>query len=80
MHFKLLTMILSNRMVKILPEIILSGQLCTVKGRSIHNGTHNILSVLSYLEERVKYAWEEFGYSSDKAGGGVLVSYDLFKA
>ena len=77
--YKLLTMILSNRLVQILPEIITSGQLCSVKGRSIHNGTNNLIGTMMYVEERVKYA-EEFGYSSRVAGGGAIISYDLFKA
>ena len=78
--YKLLTMILSNRLMKVMEEIILSGQLCSVTGRNIHFGTHNLLSASMYLEERVRHAQEEFGYSSEKAGGGVLLSYDLFKA
>lgn len=73
-------MILSNRLIKVMGEIILSGQLCSVKGKNIHFGTHNLLSAMMYLEERVRYAEEEFGYTSEKAGGGVLLSYDLFKA
>ena len=78
--YKLLTMILSNRLIKVMGEIILSGQLCSVQGKNIHFGTHNLLSAMIYLEERVIYAEEEFGYTSERAGGGVLLSYDLFKA
>ena len=78
--YKLLTSILSTRLVRVLGEVITSGQLCTVPGKNIHYGTHNLLSANMYLEERVKYAVEEFGYHRDKAGGAVLLSYDLFKA
>ena len=77
--YKLLTMILSNRLMKIMSEIILSGQLCSVQGKNIHFGTNNLLSSLIYMEERIQYA-ESFGFKSDRAGGGVLLSYDLFKA
>ena len=77
--YKLLTMILTQRMIKIMQEIILSGQLCSVKGKNIHFGTHNLLSAIQYFEERMKYA-EYLGYSREKAGGGVALSYDLFKA
>ena len=77
--YKLLTMILSNRMMRIMHEIILSGQLCSVTGKNIHFGTHNLLSSLIYMEERVEHA-ETFGFGTDRAGGGVLLSYDLFKA
>ena len=66
--YKILTMILSNRLVQVLHEIITSGQLCTVRGQNIHFGSHNILSAMMYLEERVKYA-DVFGYTSEKAGG-----------
>ena len=78
--YKLLTAILSNRLIKIMHEIIKSGQLCSVKGANIHFGTHNIISALSYLEEKVLHAEEAYGYKSEVAGGAVLVSYDLFKA
>lgn len=47
--YKLLTMILSNRLVLVLPEVITSGQLCTVRGKSIHTGTTNLLSSAMYL-------------------------------
>ena len=77
--YKLLTSILATRMIKVMHEVILSGQLCSVKGQNIHYGTHNLLSAIQYLEERVKYA-EYLGYASGVAGGGVLLSYDLFKA
>ena len=77
--YKLLTSILASRMTKVMHEVILSGQLCSVKGKNIHYGTHNLLSSIQYIEERVKYS-EYLGYASGVAGGGVLVSYDLFKA
>lgn len=42
-------MILSNRLVQVMHEVVTSGQLCTVRGRSIHNGTHNLMSAKMYL-------------------------------
>ena len=77
--YKILTMILSNRMMTVMEEIILSGQLCSVRGKNIHFGTHNLLSAMMHSEERVKLA-EFHGFNSSRAGGSVLVSYDLFKA
>ena len=77
--YKLLTMILSNRMLGVLGEVITSGQLCSVKGQNIHYGVHNLLAGLIYLEERMKVMQEE-GWPERLWGGGVLVSYDLFKA
>ena len=77
--YKLLTSILSNRLMKILQEIILSGQLCSVRGQNIHFGTHDLISALSYLEEQVEHG-DEFGFTREHAAGGVLVSYDLYKA
>ena len=77
--YKLLTMILSNRMMSIMEQVILSGQLCSVRGKNIHFGTHNLLASMMHVEERVKLA-EYHGYGSGRAGGGVVVSYDLFKA
>ena len=77
--YKLLTMILARRMIKVMNEVILSGQLCSVEGQNIHFGTHNLLSAIQYFEERMKYA-EYLGFSSSRAGGGVALSYDLYKA
>ena len=77
--YKLLTMILSNRMMGIMGEIILSGQLCSVRGKNIHFGTHNLLSAMIHSEERVNLA-HFHGFNASRAGGGVVVSYDLYKA
>ena len=77
--YKLLTMILSNRMLGVLGEVITSGQLCSVKGQNIHYGVHNLMAGMIYLEERMKVMQEE-GWPERTWGGGVLVSYDLFKA
>ena len=77
--YKLLTMIISNRLMKVLHEVITSGQLCSVRGRNIHYGTHNLLSSIIYCEERLKYA-KDLGYEEKDAGGGVIISYDLMKA
>ena len=66
LDYKILTKILTNRLLKILAEIIKSGQSCSVPGKNILFGAHNILSVVEYVE---------------KYGGQVaLVSYDLYKA
>ena len=66
LDYKILTKIITNRLVSIMEEIILSGQSCTVPGKNILFGASNILSVIQYIE---KYG-----------GKAAVASYDLFKA
>ena len=66
LDYKILTKIITNRLVKVMEEIILSGQSCTVPGQNILFGASNILSVIQYIE---KYG-----------GKAAAVSYDLYKA
>ena len=66
LDYKILTKIITNRLLRIMGEIILSSQSCSVPGKNILFGASNILSVVQYIE---KYG-----------GKAAIVSYDLFKA
>ena len=66
LDYKILTRILTARLLKVMGEIILSSQSCSVPGRNIIFGPSNILSLIQYIE---KYG--------GKAG---IISFDLFKA
>lgn len=55
--------------MKVMGELVKSGQQCTVPGANIHFGSMNILATLSYVEERIIYAREAFGFSEEQAGG-----------
>ena len=50
--YKILTKILTNRLLKFMPDLISSGQLCSVKGKSILFGASNMISILHYIEEK----------------------------
>ena len=43
--YKLLTKVFVRRLLPVLPTILSSGQICSVRGSSIFYGAHNILSV-----------------------------------
>jgi exonuclease III len=64
--YKLLTKMLTARLVGVLPTIITSSQLCSVKGRYIFDGAAAALSAADYL--------------AAKKLPGFLVSLDLFHA
>ena len=66
LDYKILTKILTNRLLQIMGEVIRSGQSCSVPGQNILFGGHNILSAIQYVE---KYG-----------GKAAVVSYDLYKA
>ena len=51
LDYKILTKIITNRLIKIMGEIILSGQSCSVPGKNILFGASNILSVIQYIEK-----------------------------
>jgi exonuclease III len=64
--YKLLTKMLVARLVEVLPTVITSSQLCSIKGRSIFDGAAAVLSAADYL--------------AAKGRPGFLVSLDLFHA
>ena len=66
LDYKILSKIITNRLLKVMGEVVRSGQSCSVPGQNILFGAHNILSVIQYKE---KYG-----------GEGAVVSYDLYKA
>ena len=66
LDYKILTKIITNRLLKVIGEVIFSGQSCSVPEKNILFGAHNILSVIQYVEK--------FG------GKGAAVNYDLYKA
>ena len=49
--YKLLTKMLVNRFLPVLPDILQTTQLCTVKGRSIFDGSAAVLSAAAFLEQ-----------------------------
>ena len=49
--YKILTRILAKRLIKVLPEIIRSGQSCSVKDMGIQKAVFKILSTLEYIEK-----------------------------
>jgi hypothetical protein len=50
--YKLLTKMLAGRMLTVLPTVLRSSQLCSVRGRSIFEGPAAILSAAEYLHQR----------------------------
>ncbi len=64
--YKLLTKILVARLIPILPSVLRSTQLCSVRGRSIFEGPASILSSAEYLHRHQK--------------PGYLMSLDFFHA
>ena len=64
--YKILAKILVKRMRPVLPQVIKSGQLCSVGQRNIFMGVRNILSSILYINQ--------------KNSGGCLMSLDFFKA
>jgi hypothetical protein len=49
--YKLLTKMLAGRMLTVLPTVLRSSQLCSVRGRSIFEGPAAILSAAEYLHQ-----------------------------
>ena len=66
LDYKILSKIITNRLLGVMGEVVKSGQSCSVPNQNILFGGHNILSVIQYTE---KYG-----------GRGAVVSYDLYKA
>ena len=64
--YKLLTKILVARLIPVLPSVLRSTQLCSVRGRSIFDGPASILSSAEYLHRHQK--------------PGYLLSLDFFHA
>ena len=64
--YKLLTKILVARLIPVLPSVLRSTQLCSVRGRSIFDGPASILSSAEYLHRHQK--------------PGYLMSLDFFHA
>jgi len=64
--YKLLTKILVARLLPVLPSVLQSTQLCSVRGRSIFDGPATILSAAEYLHRHQK--------------PGYLLSLDFFHA
>jgi exonuclease III len=62
--YKLLTKMLVARLLRVLPDLLLATQLCSVKGRSIFDGAAAILSTAAFLEQHQL--------------PGFLVSFDFF--
>ena len=64
--YKILSKLFVKRMKPVLGKVILSRQLCTVNGRNILFGVHNLLSSLLYVNDKKKNA--------------CILSLDFFKA
>ena len=64
--YKILTKIFVGRLLEVLPDIIKSGQLCSVQGKSILSGVSNLLSTLQYV--------------SAKELNAAIISLDQWKA
>ena len=64
--YKIMTKVLVKRMRPILPDVIKSGQLCSVGNRNILFGVFNIISSVCYINQ--------------KNMGGMLISLDFYKA
>ena len=64
--YKLLTKMFVNRLLVVLPTILVTGQLCSVRGRSIHDGILQLSSVVEALRRRRR--------------PGFLLNLDLFHA
>ena len=64
--YKILTKYLTKRLIPVLPEVILSGQLASLKDSSIIFGVTNIFSSIEYV--------------ALKRIGAAIISYDMFKA
>ena len=68
--YKLLASCLAKRMRRVMPQVILSRQLAT-PGKDIMEGTHNLLSTISYIDTKFK---------TDGKTGGFVAQYDMVKA
>ena len=68
--YKLLSRCLASRTRAVMPEVIKSRQMA-LPGRDIMEGGHNILSAISYIEQRHRETGEF---------GGFVASYDEVKA
>ena len=64
--YKILTKYLTQRLLPVLPEVILSGQLSSIQRSNILFGVANILSSIEYV--------------TLKKIGAAIISYDMFKA
>ena len=64
--YKLLTKVLCQRVIPVLPSVIKSRQLCSVQEQNILFGINNLLSSIEYVNL--------------KALSAYIVSYDLYKA
>ena len=50
--YKIISKVMSLRLKQILPNIIHKNQLCSVTGRSIHDGCHLIRNIIDYVQDR----------------------------
>ena len=50
--YKLLTKMMVTRLLPLLPTVLCATQLCSVRGRSIHDGPASVLSAAEYLQRR----------------------------
>ena len=73
--YKILMGILARRLLRVLQEVLTSGQLCSVKGMSILTGAQEMMAVISYLDmnPRTKAALVSLDFW--KAFDRVLVSF-----
>ena len=53
--YKILSKILTNRLSKVMDEIVYIDQTCAVKGRSIHDNIHLIRNVIDYCGQKNLY-------------------------
>ena len=50
--YKIISKVMSLRLKQILPNIIHENQLCSVTGRSIHDGCHLLQNIIDYVQDR----------------------------
>merc|ERR1712055_1082840 len=73
--YKILTGILARRVLRVLQEVLTSGQLCSVKGMSILTGAMEMMAGVSYLDKHPRTKAALISLDFWKAFDRVLVSF-----
>ena len=51
--YKIMTAILAKRLIKVLPIVLKSGQLCSIEGKNISEGMTNMIAKINYVEKEI---------------------------
>ena len=73
--YKILMGILARRLLRVIQEVLTSGQLCSVKKMSILTEAQEMVAVISYLEQNPKMKAALLNLNLWKAYNRVLVSF-----